>query len=446
MTATQVQESKQRAHDYGKRAEALRAAVDGELKPEQVKEINDLLDKREAALAQAKADQRLLDNERAEAEAAKAAVDDKPKEEKTEERSVEQLRSKGFMDYLRFGEHGANTRDPEALRAAIQYRDDFSGSIDTEGGFFMPPMTMLSEILKQVEDQSFMRQISRVVGPVPLNGSLGYPYADRDGLNFEWGSELTSPSPTDMQFSRREMKPNWYTGELRFSRVLLAANTMNVESYVRGEMAIRMAEWEEQYFMYGHGGARPLGVFVESDVGIPASRDIETASNSDPARPSYDDIINTYHSLKATYQRRSSWLVSREFMRRMALIKDGDNRPLWREGLVAGDPATILTRPVYISEYAPAGTGGNFGRKKGKGSRQTGDADHDGGVMGTYASGDYMAILGDFSYNWIVDSVGMSVQRLEELYARRNQIGMIMRHQIDSGVQLEEAFVRLKAK
>ena len=446
MTATQVQESKQRAHDYGKRAETIRAATDGELKPEQVAEITDLLDKRENALKQAEADQRLLDAERAEAEAAKAAVDDKPKETKSEERTQEQLRSKGFMDYLRFGETSASTRDPEALQAARQYRDDFSGSIDTEGGFFMPPPTMLSEILTQVEDQSFMRQISSVKGPVPLNGSLGYPYADRDGLNFEWGSELTSPTPTDMSFSRREMKPNWYTGELRFSRVLLAANTMNVEAYVRNEMAIRMAEWEEQYFMYGHGGARPLGVFVESEVGIPASRDIETANAGGDV--GYDDIINMYHSLKATYQRRSSWLVSRDFMRRMALIKDGDQRPLWREGLVAGDPATILTRPVYVSEYAPAGSGtaGKFGRTKGKGARQTGSETQGGGVMGTYNAGDYMALLGDFSYNWIVDSVGMSVQRLEELYARRNQIGMIMRHQIDSGVQLEEAFVRLKSK
>jgi HK97 family phage major capsid protein len=56
----------------------------------------------------------------------------------------------------------------------------------------------------------------------------------------------------------------------------------------------------------------------------------------------------------------------------------------------------------------------------------------------------YVGMLGDFSYYWIADADTFAVQRLMELYALTNQVGLIGRLETDGMPVLEEAFARLK--
>jgi HK97 family phage major capsid protein len=62
----------------------------------------------------------------------------------------------------------------------------------------------------------------------------------------------------------------------------------------------------------------------------------------------------------------------------------------------------------------------------------------------TFSTGLYVGILGDFSQYWIVDSLSLEVQRLQELYATANQVGYIFRQESDGQPVLEEAFSRVK--
>jgi HK97 family phage major capsid protein len=55
-----------------------------------------------------------------------------------------------------------------------------------------------------------------------------------------------------------------------------------------------------------------------------------------------------------------------------------------------------------------------------------------------------VAIIGDFNYYWIVDSMQMEMQRLEELYAATSQVGFIGRAKLDAQPVLAEAFKRVK--
>jgi HK97 family phage major capsid protein len=43
----------------------------------------------------------------------------------------------------------------------------------------------------------------------------------------------------------------------------------------------------------------------------------------------------------------------------IAKLKDDNGSPIWREGLIVGQPATLLGRPVEIDEGMPAPTAGN---------------------------------------------------------------------------------------
>lgn len=44
----------------------------------------------------------------------------------------------------------------------------------------------------------------------------------------------------------------------------------------------------------------------------------------------------------------------------IAKIKDADNRPIWRESIMAGQPSTLLGRPVEIDELMPPPAANNM--------------------------------------------------------------------------------------
>ena len=105
----------------------------------------------------------------------------------------------------------------------------------------------------------------------------------------------------------------------------------------------------------------------------------------------------------------------RDAMRQIAKLKDGEGQYLWRPGLTANEPDTLLNRPLNISEYAP----------------------------NTFTTGLYVGLFGDLSYYWITDLLDLQIQRLVELYAATNQDGFIVRYEGDGMPVLEEAFARV---
>ena len=62
----------------------------------------------------------------------------------------------------------------------------------------------------------------------------------------------------------------------------------------------------------------------------------------------------------------------------------------------------------------------------------------------TFTAGQYVGIIGDFSYYYIVDALDMQLLRLNELYAETNQIGYIARKEGDGMPVLKNAFARVQ--
>ena len=127
-------------------------------------------------------------------------------------------------------------------------------------------------------------------------------------------------------------------------------------------------------------------------------------------------MIDALYNLKEPYQIKASWVMSREMIKRIRKLKDAQNQYLWQPGLASDKPGTILEKPFYMSEYVP----------------------------NTFTSGNYVGMVGDFSFYWIADALDMSIQRLVELYAESNQVGFIARYEGDGMPVLEEAFSRMK--
>ena len=296
-----------------------------------------------------------------------------------------------------------------------QERRDLQADADTTGGYLVAPMQMVGQMIKFLDDQVFIRQLA-TVHPVTTAQSLGAVSLDADPDDGEWTSEIaTGDADTNMSFGRRELNPTLCSKEIKISRKLLRLSA-DVERLVLERLGYKFAVTMEKQFMTGDGAAKPLGLFVAHNSGIPTSRDMATGNST--TNIAADNLIRCKYLLKAGYRSRPTtrWIFHRDAMLQIALLKDGNGQYLWRQGLAGGEPDTVANIPVIESEFAP----------------------------NTFTTGKYVGLLGDLSYYWIAEALGLDFQRLDELYAKQNKVGLIGRMEADAMPVLAEAFVRVQ--
>lgn len=311
----------------------------------------------------------------------------------------------GFRSWL-MGERGSNEH-VEAFRA-------LSAGVNTEGGYLVAPEQFVTQLIKAVDDMVFVRRLATTY-MVERAASLGAPELTADPADADWTTELqTGSEDSTMAFGKRQLRPHPLAKRIKVSNDLLRRSVLPAETLVRDRMGYKFAITEEKAFLTGSGDQQPLGVFTASANGISTSRDVSTGNSTTEIKA--DNLIEVKYSLKAQYQASAAWMFHRDAMKQIAKLKDGEGQYLWRSGLAADDPDTLLGRPMYMSEYAP----------------------------NTFTTGNYVGILGDFSHYWIVDALDMQMQRLVELYAETNQTGFIARRELDGAPVLEEAFARVK--
>ena len=313
------------------------------------------------------------------------------------------LRSKAFRGFLRNG----RSNMPDAELRALQ------ADSDEAGGFTVPPEQFVSQLIKAVDDQVFIRALA-TRHTIARAQSLGAPSLDADPADANWTSEiLTGSEDSTMDFGKRDLTPHPLAKLLKVSNTLLRTSGINVEALVQERLAYKFAVTQEKGFLTGSGAQQPLGVFTASALGISTGRDVATGNSTTAI--TFDGLIEAKYGLKGNYWPRARWIFHRDALKTISKLKDSDDQYIWRESVRVGEPDRLLNMPVMMSEYAP----------------------------NTFTSGLYVGILGDFSHYWIADALSMQVQRLVELYAATNQVGFIGRLETDGMPVLEEAFSRV---
>jgi HK97 family phage major capsid protein len=291
---------------------------------------------------------------------------------------------------------------------------------DTEGGYLLAPQTVAAILLEGMQNETFMRQIAHVE-TITSAESLGVVSLDADLDDANWTQELTQTTVDEaLRLGKRELKPNPLTKETKLSRTLVRKTTGRAEDLVLGRLAYKFGTTAENAYLNGSGAGQPLGVFTASSQGISTGRDVSTDATA--TNVTADHLIECKHTLKGQYWPRARWIFHRDCVKKVRKLKDGNDQYLWQPGIGTGSnlqggiPNTILDTPYLMSEYAP----------------------------NTFTASQYVGILGDFEYYWIVDALQLEIQVLNELYARTNQFGYIGRLESDGMPVLEEAFVRVK--
>lgn len=319
--------------------------------------------------------------------------------------------TKAYNDaFSRFASVGLNNLTLEE-RAALQSDDN------EQAGYLLMPEQFAAGILKEVDDQVFVRRYAKV-HTVPEATSLGIRKRTARLNSFAFGQELQiATADTALKYGKKVLTPHHLTGQILLSRDLARRSSV-VMGEITYELGRNAGEVMEDKYFTGTGAQEPLGVFTASTDGISTSRDSVTGSGTSITA---DGLINAKYALKAAYRNRTGsraprWLFHRDAIKIVAKLKDTTNQYLWQPGLQEGQPDRLLNIPIDESERAPA----------------------------TFTSGLYVGLLACWEYYEIADALDMEMQVLYELYSQTNQVAYIGRLKTDGMPTLEEAFVRLK--
>ncbi len=286
-------------------------------------------------------------------------------------------------------------------------RQSLTVGTDSEGGYLVPD-EFEKTLIEALEEENVMRTLAKIIKTssgdrkIPVVASKGEAtWVDEEGPIIESGDTFTQVTIGAYKLATM----------IKVSEELLQDSVFRIDTYIAREFGRRIGAKEEEAFLTGDGEGKPTGIF-DDDAG--AELGITTAKATEITA---DELLDLFYSLKAPYRRKAVFVTNDSTVKAIRKLKDGTGQYLWQPSITAGDPDTLLNRPVKTSAYVPA-----------------------------IAAGAKILAFGDFGYYWIADRQGRAFQRLNELYAVTGQIGFKATQRVDGKLVLAEAVKVLQMK
>ncbi|SMG45167.1 phage major capsid protein [Paracoccus sp. J56] len=232
---------------------------------------------------------------------------------------------KAFIEYLRTGD-----RDQKALTTAS----------DT-ANHVLAPEQIESEFIRNLVEFSPVRQIA----DVRLTSAAKIILPHRTSVtNAVWVGETTTRTGSEPGFDQAEIDVKEIATFVDLS-LQLAEDSANVLSEVNLALAEDFGQKESAAFVNGATGLEPSGFM--------ANADIATTSNGHAANINPDALIALMYALPATYRSAGTWVMNGSTLAAVRTLKDGHGNYLWQPSYQAGQPETILGRPVIEAVDMP---------------------------------------------------------------------------------------------
>ena len=229
---------------------------------------------------------------------------------------------KAFTGYLRSGR--ADMIDTKALRL----------STDPNAGYFAPA-EFSTEFIRDLTEFSPIRSVASV----KQTGQPSVVLGKRTGItNAKWKGENETSESSEPAFGQQEIVTHEITTHVDISNQLLQDSVADVEGEVRLALAEDFGAKEASGFVNGDGAKKPNG-FMRSDA-------IAFTLNGHATNLSADALITLMYAVPAFYRGNGMWVMNGGTLAVIRKLKDGQGNYLWQPSYQAGQPETILGRPV----------------------------------------------------------------------------------------------------
>ena len=277
----------------------------------------------------------------------------------------------------------------------------------SEGGYTVPD-SFEHQLIEGLEDENIMRPLVHVI--TTGSGEHKIPIVASHGSG-SWIEEEQQIPESDDAFTQISLSAHKFATMIRISRELLYDSAFDMASYIAHEFVRRAGAAEEQAIISGDGSHKPIGLLHDT---LGAEVGVTTASTT---AITADELIDLQHSIKSGYRRKACWIMNDATIAAIRKLKDGQGQYIWQPGIKEGAPDMLFNQKVLMSNYMPL-----------------------------VATGNKVILYGDYSYYWLAEREGRTLERLNELFAVTDQVGFKLTERLDGRLILQEAVKCLKMK
>lgn len=300
-------------------------------------------------------------------------------------------------------------RNPLYVRAYDRYLRDglvcntLREGADGAGGFLVPD-EFERKIVEALACKNVLRNLARVITThrtMKIPKSLGNGHA-------QWVPEEGTIPEASTAFDQITLRAHKLATMTRVSDELLEDSVFDIEGFIAESFAQRLADAEEEAFLFGDGQGKPLGLVHQLDTII----ETEEAGEITP-----DDLVNLQHSIPAKHREKAVFLMNDDTLRKLYCIKSAFDRNLWEGDLTKEEPLRLLGKPVIVCDAMPIAE-----------------------------SGQTAILYGNFDQYVIGDREHRSVKRMTEVYASQGQVGYLISQRVDGALLDKQAVAALKVQ
>jgi HK97 family phage major capsid protein len=302
----------------------------------------------------------------------------------------------GKAEYRKAFYNGLRGKEFNFEGKAAQYAKERKALVADATGQILIPEELESEVIRALPALNVMRSLCttrQTTSNRVRRRSLTEVTGGWGKLELGGSPTETTPVPTE-QYSYVE---DW-NGLTKVGKDELMDSDQNIEAILADSFSRAIADDEEDAFINGTGHTfqQPEGILL-------AASGVTCVANAAAGAVTFEDILALMYATPAQYRRNGTFIMHSGTELLLAQLREtatGGNGPfLWQPSPAIGQPSTIWGRPVYNCETMP----------------QVGD--------GTLQK---VIIFGDLRAGYrILDRVGISIQRLTELYAGSGLVGLL---------------------
>jgi len=293
-----------------------------------------------------------------------------------------------YQKWLKGGDNAMNAAD-------WGIRNTMSTTTGSEGGFTVPT-EVATTLLRAMKDFGGMREVAEVIQTASGN-PINFPTSDGTAVMGERIGENAPATDQDMAFGVRTLNTYKYSSKIvPVPFELLQDSSVDLESYIRLELAERLARITNFEFTRGTGTGQPNGIVTAATSG-------KVGATGQTLTVTYDDLVDLQHSVDPAYRARgrARFMMNDQSIRQIRKIKDTTGRPIFVPGYEVADrggaPDMLLGSPVTANQDIP--------------------------VMAANARS---ILFGDFSYYKIRDVMSMSLFRFTDSpYTKIGQVAFL---------------------
>lgn len=299
-----------------------------------------------------------------------------------EERSLEEVETRAFEDFLR--------GKVAEMRSGEQ-------NVTMENNGAVVPVTIANRIINTIKDISPILSKATMYNvkgtlKIPVWGNANSSHNVTVGYQAEF-TELTADSG---KFTSIDLS-GYLAGALTLiGKTVINNAQVDVVSFIVGEIARKIAEFIEKELLNGTGSSAAQGVLVGCTNTLTAGAQSAITA---------DELIKLKALVKQAYQDNAIWIMNGETFTAIQLLKDTTGRYLLQDDISGVFPGMLLGKPVYLSDNMPK-----------------------------MAASAKTIVYGDMTGLSVNMRENISIQLLQEKYATQHAVGVCAWFEFDSKV------------